>query len=71
VRRDSVRIAVVWLAWLGALLATVWGNRRGVEENTLDAFVRLLRKKVDQESDVKLIHTHRGVGYSMRAPAEP
>jgi DNA-binding response OmpR family regulator len=53
------------------LLATVWANRRGVEENTLDAFVRLLRKKVDQESDVKLIHTHRGVGYSMRAPAEP
>jgi DNA-binding response OmpR family regulator len=54
-----------------ALLAAVWGNRRGVEENTLDAFVRLLRKKVDQESDVKLIHTHRGVGYSMSAPGKP
>lgn len=52
-----------------ALLAAVWGNRREVEENTLDAFVRLLRKKVDQDSDVKLIHTHRGVGYSMSAPA--
>jgi DNA-binding response OmpR family regulator len=53
----------------GALLAAVWGNRREVEENTLDAFVRLLRKKVDRESDVKLIHTHRGLGYSMSAPA--
>ena len=53
------------------LLAAVWGNRRDVEENTLDAFVRLLRKKVEQTSDIKLIHTHRGVGYSMHAPAEP
>ena len=53
----------------GALLDAVWGHRREVEENTLDAFVRLLRKKVDQESNVKLIHTHRGIGYSMRAPA--
>jgi DNA-binding response OmpR family regulator len=53
----------------GALLDAVWGNRREVEENTLDAFVRLLRKKIEPDSTVKLIHTHRGVGYSMRAPA--
>lgn len=54
----------------GALLAAVWGNRHDVEENTLDAFVKLLRKKLEQASDVKLIYTHRGLGYSMRAPAE-
>jgi DNA-binding response OmpR family regulator len=54
-----------------ALLAAVWGNRREVEENTLDAFVRLLRKKIDQEASVKLIHTHRGLGYSMSASPEP
>jgi DNA-binding response OmpR family regulator len=53
-----------------ALLDAVWGNRREVEENTLDAFVRLLRKKVEQASDMKLIHTHRGVGYSMQAPSD-
>lgn len=52
------------------LLAAVWGNRRDVEENTLDAFVRLLRKKVEQTSDIKLIHTHRGVGYSIHAQAD-
>jgi DNA-binding response OmpR family regulator len=51
-----------------ALLAAVWGTRREVGENTLDAFVRLLRKKVEHDSDVKLIHTHRGLGYSMRVP---
>lgn len=53
-----------------ALLDAVWGNRRDVEDNTLDAFVRLLRKKVDQDSDVKLIHTRRGLGYSIMVPAQ-
>ena len=47
----------------------IWGRGREVTENTLDAFVRLLRKKIDQESPTKLIHTHRGFGYS--ASAEP
>jgi DNA-binding response OmpR family regulator len=42
----------------------VWGNRRDVEENTVDAFVRLLRKKVEEGACAKLIHTHRGFGYS-------
>jgi DNA-binding response OmpR family regulator len=47
------------------ILASVWGPGRGVSENTLDAFVRLLRKKVDEASENKLIHTHRGFGYSL------
>lgn len=47
------------------ILSSVWGRGREVTENTLDAFVRLLRKKVDQNSEVKLIHTHRGFGYSV------
>jgi len=46
------------------ILTTVWGREREVTENTLDAFVRLLRKKIDQDSETKLIHTHRGFGYS-------
>lgn len=49
------------------ILDKVWGNRRDVTENTLDAFVRLLRKKVDQEAETKLIRTHRGFGYSVGA----
>jgi DNA-binding response OmpR family regulator len=47
------------------ILSNVWGRGRDVTENTLDAFVRLLRKKVDQDSKTKLIHTHRGFGYSV------
>jgi DNA-binding response OmpR family regulator len=49
------------------ILDKVWGNGRDVSENTLDAFVRLLRKKVDQDADSKLIRTHRGFGYSVGA----
>jgi DNA-binding response OmpR family regulator len=39
---------------------------REVESNTLDAFVRLLRNKVDYDERRKLIHTVRGVGYVIR-----
>jgi DNA-binding response OmpR family regulator len=48
-----------------AIITDVWGNRREVEDNTLDAYIRLLRKKVERDSQAKLIHTHRGLGYSM------
>ena len=47
------------------ILANVWGTGREVSENTLDAFVRLLRKKIDDGTEHKLIHTHRGFGYSL------
>jgi DNA-binding response OmpR family regulator len=53
------------------IIADVWSTRRDVEENTLDAFVRLLRKKVDHDSQPKLIQTHRGLGYSMGIPDLP
>ena len=49
------------------ILSNVWGPGREVSENTLDAFVRLLRKKVDDGVELKLIHTHRGFGYSLGA----
>jgi two-component system OmpR family response regulator len=52
----------------GDILEKVWGNgRREATENTLDAFVRLVRKKVDRDGATKLIRTHRGFGYSIGA----
>jgi DNA-binding response OmpR family regulator len=48
------------------LIEAVWGFDREIEENTLDAFVRLLRHKVDREGLPKLILTVRGVGYMIR-----
>jgi two-component system, OmpR family, response regulator len=47
------------------ILKALWGARREVGENTLDAFVRLLRRKVEVGGTGRLIHTHRGFGYSI------
>jgi two-component system response regulator MprA len=54
-----------------SLIEAVWGFDREIEENTLDAFIRLLRQKVDRQGLPKLILTVRGVGYMIREePAE-
>jgi DNA-binding response OmpR family regulator len=48
-----------------AILEAVWGFNDPVEDNTLDAFISLLRNKVDKDFSPRLIHTARGVGYVM------
>ena len=50
-----------------AIVETLWGGRREIEDNTIDAFVRLLRRKIDDSAPAKLIQTHRGLGYSIGA----
>ncbi len=47
------------------ILESVWGFASGVNENTLEVFMRLLRLKVDT-GEAKLIHTVRGLGYMLR-----
>jgi DNA-binding response OmpR family regulator len=49
-----------------SIIEAVWGLDNDVEGNTLDAFLRLLRNKVDTGRPVKLIHTIRGFGYVLR-----
>jgi DNA-binding response OmpR family regulator len=49
-----------------SLIEAVWGFDREIEENTLDAFMHLLRGKIDSVGRGKLIHTVRGVGYMIR-----
>jgi len=46
-----------------SLIEAVWGFGHEIEENTLDAFMHLVRAKVDIPGRPKLIHTVRGVGY--------
>ena len=36
--------------------------------NVVDVYVGYLRRKIDQGSAAKLLHTHRGLGYSLAAP---
>lgn len=47
-----------------AIVETIWGDRREVEVNTIDAFVRLVRRKLD-DAENRMIQTHRGLGYSI------
>lgn len=47
------------------ILDALWGNRREIGENTIDAFIRLLRRKIGAAGQVQLIRTHRGFGYSV------
>jgi DNA-binding response OmpR family regulator len=49
-----------------ALIEAVWGFDHDIEENTLDAFMHLLRSKIDKPGQSKLIYTVRGVGYVIR-----
>jgi len=49
-----------------AIIEAVWGFEEDVESNTVDAFIKLLRDKIDAGSQRKLIHTVRGYGYILR-----
>jgi len=49
-----------------AIIEAVWGFEEDVEPNTVDAFIKLLRDKIDAGSQRKLIHTVRGYGYILR-----
>jgi DNA-binding response OmpR family regulator len=48
------------------LLDLVWGER-DVGQGTVETYISYLRAKIDQGFPTKLIHTHRGAGYSLRA----
>lgn len=53
----------------GSIIDSVWTGHE-IESNTLDAFVKLLRSKVEAPGESKLIHTVRGVGYCIRSEQE-
>ena len=48
------------------ILDEVWGHQVDVDGNTIEAFIRLLRTKLEQAPSPKLIFTIRGIGYSLR-----
>ena len=49
-----------------AIIEGVWGFEEDIEDNTVDAFIRHLREKIDLKHERKLIHTVRGYGYILR-----
>jgi two-component system response regulator PrrA len=48
------------------LLERVWGYDFDVTENAVDTFVGYLRRKLGEP---RMVHTVRGVGFVLRAPA--
>jgi DNA-binding response OmpR family regulator len=48
------------------LIEAVWGHERDVQSNTLDVFIRQLRTKIEASEGPKLLHTIRGIGYTIR-----
>lgn len=50
------------------LLAAVWGYHFDPPTHVIDVQMSRLRTKLDKDFPVALIHTVRGVGYSLRAP---
>ena len=51
----------------GQLLESVWGWDYAGQSQIVETYVSYLRRKLDQLGP-PLIHTQRGVGYSLRAP---
>ena len=47
----------------------VWGVDYDTFTNVIDVYVNYLRKKIDSEFAVKLLHTVRGAGYVLKAEA--
>ncbi len=50
------------------LLAHVWPDGTEAGSNVLDTYIHHLRDKLETHGGSKLLHTVRGVGYSLRAP---
>jgi two-component system response regulator MprA len=46
----------------------IWGYDFGPESKNLAVYISYLRRKVEHDGEAKLIHTVRGVGYTVRAP---
>jgi DNA-binding response OmpR family regulator len=52
------------------LLDSVWGADAQVSPGLVDTYISYLRAKIDAGYDRKLIHTVRGVGYTLRDTGE-
>jgi len=48
------------------ILNEVWGYDFGGDDNVLEIYIGYLRKKLEAEGQPRLIHTVRGVGYTLR-----
>ena len=52
------------------ILEHVWDHHSDTDSNLVDAYINRVRRKVDQNGFLKLIHTVRGIGYRLGMPEE-
>ncbi len=52
------------------ILEEVWGYEYLGDTNVVDVYIRYLRSKIDQQYQIKFIHTVRGVGYLVKDEAK-
>ncbi len=50
------------------LCESVWQREHEYDTRTVEVFIARLRRKIDHESGVPLLHTVRAVGYTIRSP---
>lgn len=48
------------------ILDRIWMNSADVETRVVDVYIGYLRQKIDADEDVKLIHSVRGFGYTIK-----
>ncbi|MGC4045256.1 MAG: response regulator transcription factor [Armatimonas sp.] len=51
-----------------SLLMRVWNDQAAVGSNIVDVYINMLRRKLDDGADHKLIRTIYGVGYALERP---
>lgn len=49
------------------LLEQVWGYTWDVDTNVVDVFIGYLRKKLEADGSPRILHTVRGIGFTLRA----
>jgi two-component system OmpR family response regulator len=52
------------------ILSHVWGYSFDPGTNVVDVLVSRLRDRIDRPFPVRLLHTVRGVGYTLKAPEQ-
>jgi two-component system response regulator MprA len=73
--RTEYRLLLQLLRGAGSVVAKrelaerVWGYDFGGNMNVLEVYVGYLREKLEAAGEPRLIHTVRGLGYSLHAPA--
>ena len=50
------------------LLEIVWGYDFAVDTNVVDVFVSQFRRKLEAGGAPRLVHTVRGIGFTLEAP---